>query len=367
MADAELRTEVLRAHGADEGQVAELLAYGGPPFGPPPENARWPLPDEPFAGVWDEYAADSAERGGWDALRERLVQLRFPIAAGMSASDAYRAATGRGILPEGDEGVGAVAPDRVRVFLHETPAGRLPVVAAGAREDFESLVRALTRKNEPEPVPASMGACIVGGYNNWDRVGRLRRAWEAETGGTGDWGAAFGAMTARKELYQDRFVLLSSGPYSGTPAAEVGRTEEEWARDSMAIRLEHECAHYFTRRVFGSMTNTLRDEVIADFMGISAAAGRFRADWLLRFMGLERFPAYRPGGRLENYRGKPPLSDGAFAVLQSVVHAAAGHLETMAASLPVLDTPARRAAVLVALCAHDLEEMAAGPLDVTVE
>jgi hypothetical protein len=364
MASSELRAEVLRAHGAGEHEVAELLAYGGPPFGSPPSGGEWPLPDEPFAAVWDEYAADSARRGAWPALRERLVQLRFPIAAGVGASDAYRAATGRGLLPGDGEGLQPVAPERVRVFVHETPAGRLPVVAAGAREDFEALVRALTRRNEPDPVPASMGACIVGGYNNWDRVARLRRAWEEETGGGGDWGAAFASVMPRKELYQDRFVLLSSGPYSGTPAAEVGRTEEEWARDSFAIRLEHECAHYFTRRVFGSMTNTLRDELIADFMGISAAAGRFRADWLLRFMGLERFPEYREGGRLQNYRGTPPLSDGAFAVLQRLVHAAAHRLEETAAGLPPLNTPARRAAVLVALCGHDLEEMAAGELEV---
>jgi hypothetical protein len=75
------------------------------------------------------------------------------------------------------------------------------------------------------------------------------------------------------------------------------------------------------------MRNAILDEILADYMGIVAAAGRYRADWFLRFMGLESFPHYRPGGRLENYRGDPALSDGAFSVLGSLVVAAAEQLE----------------------------------------
>jgi hypothetical protein len=44
-------------------------------------------------------------------------------------------------------------------------------------------------------------------------------------------------------------------------------------------------------------------------------------------VGLEDFPRYRPGGRLDLYRGKPPLSDGAFGVLQALVVRAAKSLE----------------------------------------
>ncbi len=93
------------------------------------------------------------------------------------------------------------------------------------RADFVSLVQSLARRNEPEAIPVSMGACIVAGYNNWDRVARLRERFErgepvAE--GASDWSEAFRAVRERKEMYQDRFVLLSSGPYSGVPAAELG-------------------------------------------------------------------------------------------------------------------------------------------------
>ena len=75
------------------------------------------------------------------------------------------------------------------------------------------------------------------------------------------------------------------------------------------------------------MQNRLLDELIADYMGIVAAAGCFKADWFLRFMGLENFPEYRNGGRLENYRGNPPLSNGAFKLLQTLAGQAALNVE----------------------------------------
>ena len=55
--------------------------------------------------------------------------------------------------------------------------------------------------------------------------------------------------------------------------------------------------------------------------------GCFKADWFLHFMGLENFPEYRNGGRLENYRGDPPLSNGAFKLLQALARQAALNVE----------------------------------------
>jgi len=75
------------------------------------------------------------------------------------------------------------------------------------------------------------------------------------------------------------------------------------------------------------MRNNVLEELIADYSGIVAATGYYRADWFLRFLGLESFPHYREGGRLQNYRGQPQLSDGAFQILQALVSAAAENLE----------------------------------------
>jgi hypothetical protein len=357
------RAETLRRFGAGEAHAEELLRYTGSVF-VHPATVDLPLADEPFVDDWRRYAARAEADGVPAALREHLVQLRFPVAEGISATEAYQAAIRKGVLPARTDGLRLEDAAGLRLFIHPTPAGAVPVLLASRRADFEALVRALVRKNEPAPLPASMGACMVGGYNNWGRVAELRRRWEAgevPVPGAEDWSAAFAVLKARKELYQDRFVLLSDGPYSGVPAERMGMDADAWRRVSVTIRLEHECAHYFTRRVLGSMRNNLLDELMADYAGIVAAAGRFRADWFLRFMGLEDPDGCRSDGRLWNYRGDPPLSDAAFSVLQRLVRAAALALQAADASLEDESRTAEgRARVLLALAELTLEEIAAG-------
>jgi hypothetical protein len=168
-------------------------------------------------------------------------------------------------------------------------------------------------------------------------------------------------MIPQKELYQDRLVLLSEGFYSNVPAEVMSLSTEEWRRLSLTIRLEHEGTHYLTLRLFSSMRNHLLDELIADYAGIVAACGHYRADWFLRFLGLEDFPRYREGGRLENYRGNPPLSEEAFRVLQALVKAAAENLERRyAEQLADYRTAAGWAQGLMALYQGTLEELAVG-------
>jgi hypothetical protein len=354
------RLDVLRRLGASEGEAAELLAYGRLAFARPASALRLPLEDEPFAAAWAGYAAEAQRRGAWTVLRERLPQLRFPIAPGVAETPAYRAAVRRGEPPPEGPGLRLEAPETLRLFLHRTPAGRIPVVVAEHRADFVALVRAFIARGEPSAVPDSQGAVIVGGYNNWDRVAGLRTAFERgelEAGGATSWVEAFAWVRERKELYQDCFILLSGGAYSGVPAAEMGMGEAEWRRVSLEIRLEHECAHYFTRRGLGVMRRSLHDELIADYAGIVAAAGRFRADWFLRFLGLEGVN-YRSGGRLENYR--EGLSDGAFAVLQSLVRRAASAVETVDRRRPPSwRTSFGRARMMLALAAQPIEALAA--------
>jgi uncharacterized protein DUF7005 len=338
-------------YGATADEDAELTDYARSAFEVSafdrPIDA--PLPDEPFVAAWERYVVDAARIGVDASLRARLVQLRFPIEAGMSKRESYLAATrrGAGLDAVTEPGVRFVDPEHLRLFIHPTVAGRVPIIVASAREDFVALVQALTCRNEPKPIPASMGACIVSGYNNWDRVFALRPRLELSD------------IASRKELYQDRFIILSSGPYSGVDAGEMGLTDAEWRRLSLTIRLEHECAHYVTRQILGSMRNSLLDELIADFAGIVAAIGRYRADWFLRFLGLESASGCRPGGRMHNYRGAPALSDGAFTVLQRVVRRAAARVEEMCAPRgPESSTPLARTRTIVALAQVGLEGLA---------
>ena len=115
-------------------------------------------------------------------LRERLPQLRFPSRAGISETEPYKAATWRGVpvetIPEAT-GLGIERPEAIEVAIYSSVAGRIPLLIARGRAEFVTLVRALARRNEPEPIPEAQGALMVSGYNNWSRVGELRRRWEA--------------------------------------------------------------------------------------------------------------------------------------------------------------------------------------------
>lgn len=355
--------------GISPGEAEEIRAYNENVFnlGALSSEVSFPLPDEPFVPFWESLAAEARTRGAFAALREHLPQLRFPVRPGISETEGYRAATRRGVPPEEipeATGLEIERPEAIELVIHESPAGRIPLLIARRREEFAALLQALTKRNEPEPVPPAQGALMVSGYNNWSRIRELRRQWEAlpeEERETPTWSEEFQRLQSRRELYQDRFILLSDGPYSAVPAADLGLEEAEWRAISLALRRDHECAHYLTRRLFGSMRNNLLDELIADYTGLVGATGRFRAAWFLRFVGLEDFPLYRPGGRLDLYRGKPPLSDGAFRALQTLVERAAENLERFDAKLPAGPRgPEETALLIAALASLRLEDLAAG-------
>jgi uncharacterized protein DUF7005 len=363
----EQRADLLASYGATGSEIEELQEYDINTFDR--SGDEWPpvlpLPAEPHVAAWVGYAEEAAEDGAFVALRRRLAQLRFPIKEGISQTEAYRAATLKGAPTEGmaeASGLVLARPEELELRVHPSPAGPIPVLIPAGRADFASLVRALTMRNEPRPVPGSMGACMVSGFNDWERIRQYRQGWESKNPFASEaaWQEEFRRLVPRKELYQDRFLILSDGPYSDVAATEMGFSEGEWRRVSTTIRLEHECTHYFTLRVFGSMRNNLLDELIADYAGITAAAGRYRADWFLRFMGLESFPAYREGGRLQNYRGEPPLSEGAFRVLQRLVKDASENLERSDAGRFSSEQPQDRAGMLLALTGFRLEDLA-GP------
>jgi hypothetical protein len=252
-------------------------------------------------------------------------------------------------------------PDLLELALDSGVAGPVPVLVARHRPDFVALVRALTARNEPEVVPEAMGACLVKGLADWERVASFRSAWERRLGRAAsaeEWAGEMAANLApKKELWQDRLILLSDGPYSAVPAAEVGLDEAEWRERSLAIRLAHESFHYLTLRRAGSIRSHLLDELIADFAGLSAAFGRYEPRLALRFLGLDRLPAIRPEGRLAVYRGA--LSDAAVAVLARLLERAAGALATMPAAE---DDPERRATRLLELAAAGLDGIAVGAI-----
>ncbi|MBU1055148.1 MAG: hypothetical protein KKC46_15200 [Proteobacteria bacterium] len=370
------RSFVLTSLGATPNERDELIEYNENLFDhsslTPPLNL--PLPDKPHIVAWEEYLSSADGKGIFDSLKIPLVQLWFPIQKGISKEEFYKSVTNKGIHPEEISqatGLKLKRPEDLRLNLHQTAAGQVPIIITAAREDFVALVQALTEKNEPAPIPESMGAIMIAGYNNWDRVGRYRKRWEADKpfDFSGEsWNEEFKRLVLQKDLYQDRFIIISDGHYSGIPAKAMGLSEEDWIRLSIIIRRDHECAHYFTRHVLSSMRSRLLDELIADYMGITAAIGHFRADWFLCFLGLENFPEYRKGGRIENYLGSPPLSDGAFKILQKLAKYAAENLEHFdRAFMHGSDNVNHRTDIFLALTLLTLEELASNDAPVYLQ
>jgi hypothetical protein len=359
------REGVLRSCGATPAVVEELLAYGAPPGGGRSVPVPVPLADEPHVETWRRYEAQALDAGAIDALTPHFVQLRFPIEAGISGLDAYRRATRQGRFEEADgfsPGLVLRYPERIELRVCETMGGRVPVLVAADRDDFVALVRAFTERNEPVVVPQAMGACLVRGLINWSRIAEYRAAWERrqrDADGGAQWSEEFRRLAERKETYQDRLVILSRGPYSAVASADVGLDEADWLARSLVVRREHEFTHYFTYRVFGSIRNHVFDELIADFVGIINAFGRYRIDLALRFLGLESHPAYRADGRLGVYRGQPPLSDAAMAVVRGLAVRAARNLAAVDAACLISpsDLPALGRLTL-ALFSLSLEELA---------
>jgi hypothetical protein len=358
----EFRRDVLLSSGATAQAAGELLRYGQNEVDDDAlaTEIYLPLQDESFVAPWEQYAKEMVNAGTVQVLARYLVQLQFPIRSKISCETEYISATRCGADPsrmKSATGSFLRRPEDCSIELHSTPTGRIPVVTIPDRQDFVSITRALTCKNEPIAIPASQGACFVSGYKNWPRFRSLvSKNREGRICAEAD---VLAITRKQKHLYQDKFVLLTSGPYSGVSANELGLEDEEWDLFSWRIRLEHECTHYIIQRLLGVTKGGVLAEIIADYCGITAVRGSFSSEWFLRFMGLECYPEFRDSGRLANYRGTPPVSSESFRVLQTLVVQAARNLQSVDSTYQhAIQTSRAQLAFIAGISALTLEEVA---------
>jgi len=247
--------------------------------------------EELFAQDWDTLL-NRYTGMPWQFLREMFVELNFPISEGQSENPELIAALKRGILPSSSQDVWIPhSPEKIHVYLQPTPAGRIPVIECESDTDFIHIQQSLVYRCEPRPVPDSRGATIIKNYNNWGRINMHRKNLVKN-------------IFVTPELYRDYIILLSHRYYSGVAPEIFGLESDEWRRKSLILRREHEIAHYMTQRYYHSTKNEIHDEIIADFMGLTAAFGEYDPNKFITFMGLENYPKYRIGGRLEVYLPK---------------------------------------------------------------
>lgn len=230
-------------------------------------------------------------------LAERFPQLRVPLSPGARDSTLYKQLVLRGqesdLVPPG---FSFSAADELKAW--QTPVGPAEVLYLENRADFERCVCALAYRCEPRVVPASMGATTISGLNDWKKIRDHRKAYEAN-GGTA-WQDEFKRFIAEPANYRATLILVSSGFYSAVSPEAAGLLPEEWLDRSLTIRIYHELTHFVCRRRYPQDVDPIRDEVIADAIGLLAAFGTYDPRKSTLFLGIEA-EEYRRGGRLENY------------------------------------------------------------------
>ncbi|RSK47580.1 DUF7005 family protein [Hymenobacter rigui] len=316
--------------------------------------------DDAYVRSWEGYAATYSEEEAFQLLKTCYPQLNFPIQEGINKTQDYIDVVLKGKSFPGS-GVNTrllTKPEDVRFTLHESIAGKVPVLTVADDEDFVKIVQCLLYKNNPTPVPHSMGALLLNGINNWDRIKALKTKWQ-QNHPSASWSQEFSQnILPNPGLYKDKLIILSAKPYSAISADFLGLTEADWMSQSLTLRLEHECTHLYTLRRYGCASNNLHDELVADYIGISNTIGFYSKEWMLAFMGLEGYPAYRQGGRLENYvnHANLPLED--FRQLLPVIKCAIENIARFDAEAGKIHSAADQVARMDTLCTTDLLDIA---------
>lgn len=183
--------------------------------------------------------------------------------------------------------------------MMDTPAGPVRVATFGSRHDFELVMRGfMAAKEGPEKkIPETQGAAMLTAFN-WNRIHTHLAGFPEE-----EQDAEFKRFISVRENYVDTLVVLSRGPYSNLASSEAGFPEDEWLSLSDTIRRYHELTHVICRKLYPDQIDAVRDELVADAIGLYAALGSFDIELEKKFLGISG-DVYA-GGRLENYTDEP--------------------------------------------------------------
>ncbi len=244
----------------------------------------------------------------------RYPQLCFNIAFATKDTEEYKNAVRRGkrdgLWPRGF----SLSP-KDQLTTVETPVGTVDVLYLYKRPDFGRCVQALAYRCEPRSIPPSMGAITVSSLINWEKIDRHKEQYLC-FGGT-NWSGEFKRFTTTSTNYRDSLIIVSNGYYSAVPPEAAGFSEAEWLEKSLTIRTYHELTHFIFRRLFPGDVSAIRDEVVADAVGIIAATRSYDPRLAKLFLGIEG-EQYRSGGRLENYTDRSTSPQETVAIVMAL-------------------------------------------------
>ncbi|WP_343665343.1 DUF7005 family protein [Chryseobacterium mucoviscidosis] len=316
---------------------------------------------EPYMEFWESYLQTKNIRT-FQVLKNFYPQLYFPIQKGIDKTENYIDAIlkGQDSYKSLQEQIQVIDEDGFSITLHKYIIGAIPVLSVKHDNDFVTIVQSLLHKNNPVVIPQSMGAFLANGINNWARIHSLKEKWIKDNP-FGNWNNEFSRnILPNPDLYKDKIIVLSSKPYSNISSERLNLSEEQWKSYSYSIRLEHEYTHLYTLKRYGYASNNLHDELIADYIGISKTLGSYNKEWMLLFIGLEDYPKYREGARLQNYLGDVNLPEEGFKKLTEIIKDAIESISNFDKKLGGIKSDKDHICRIEALCEIDLLNIAAG-------
>lgn len=316
--------------------------------------------DEIAIKYWENIAGKSSTDSFlFDELKKCFPQLNFPIEIEIDKKEEYKDLVFKGKTENLNLSTVLKLNDCKNITLNicESIAGKIPIITVPDQDDFVKILQCLLYKNNPIHIPKSMGAVLINGLNNWQKIAALKNHWLVNNTAE-NWGKEFYMnVLPNYSLYKDKLIILSTKPYSNVAAKQLGLNESEWLSYSISIREQHECTHLYTLKKFGTASNNLHDELIADYIGIVKTIGTYNKSWMLQFMGLENYPEYRQGARLENYIADNNLSDEDFKHAVKMIKMAIENISIFDDTLGNLKSDTDQMCRIDALCETSLQEL----------
>lgn len=317
------------------------------------------LSEESDIQFWDEYSKHNDGKNTFDLLKRCYPQLNFPIETGIAKTELYKdfVLRGKTDFTNLTSCLEIADFEGIKLEFNESIGGKIPTLTIPNQEDFVKIIQSLLHKNNPVEIPSSMGAALINGINNWERLNNIKNNWLANNP-SGNWYTEFSNVILNKPLYKDKLIVLSTKPYSNVSASKLGLPDDLWISYSASIRKEHEFTHLYTLKKYGLASNNLHDELIADYIGIIKTTGYYNKSWMLNFMGLEEYPKYRRGARLENYVKESMLSPKDFKQLIRIVKNAIETIADFDKALGKLNSAKDQICRIDALCETGLTALA---------